>query len=59
MWNVTFKRCEICPSSTYSRSGDTSCTCCPTLFYSIEQIPVCFPIGRIGGIMKLDQNYAS
>ena len=57
MWSITYKRCEICPASTFARSGDISCTRCPTYTFSNDGLPVCFPNNFVGAIIKLDQDF--
>ena len=51
MWIVSFK---WYPSSSFARSGDTSCTKCQLNHFLIEVSPLCFPNSRINSIMKLD-----
>jgi len=57
MWSIIYKRCEICPASTFAQAGEISCTRCPTHTFSIEGLPVCFPDNFIGAVMKLDQPF--
>ena len=57
MWSTIFKRCEVCPASTFAVAGDVSCTRCPRNQYSTDQLPICFPIGRYGGIAQVEENY--
>jgi len=54
MWSIVYKRCETCPASTFAQAGDISCTRCSVNTYSIDSLPVCFPNGRIGGVIEFD-----
>jgi len=43
--------------NSYSLAGDVTCISCPSPHYSPQESAICFPIGRIGGIMKVDMDF--
>jgi len=59
MWSTTFRRCEVCPTSSFAVSGDISCTRCPRNHYSTDGLATCFPTLRIGGVLELDADFGS
>jgi len=44
--------------NTFSRSGDSSCTYCPNGKFAPQGSSICWDDGRIGGKMKMSNNYA-
>jgi len=51
--------CLICPENSFSYSGDISCTHCPPGQYAPRQSAACFSDEQIGGVMRVDLDYAT
>lgn len=52
-WSQLFQQCAICPTNTFSHSGDTACTRCPPGKYAPERSAGCFSDNSVGGIMRV------
>ena len=58
-WSYVFQQCVSCPGGTFSLSGATACTQCPDGTYSPKASSACWSSGRIGGKIRLANEFKS